>query len=299
MKHHKGGKRVRPGTGKGHVIRLLLATLCVCAMVIFSSPGQLLQEPVYVTAQPQPGPDRVEITWKPYRKVAPREGDPLSICRPDLEEKKQPPYDHSQPVPESDPVDNNYFADAAFVGDSRTDGLLIYSGITGAANLSYKGLTVESAQDKPVQFTGRRDKVTALEALAEESYGKVYVMLGVNELGWSGTEQYHDGYDSLLTEIRRLQPDAVVYIQATLPVSLGVERQRAYLNNERIREYNEVARQLAEDHQMYYLDVGQCLADETGALPEEAGVDGVHLTRPYYVKWAEYLKSHTVEEKSE
>ena len=40
-----------------------------------------------------------------------------------------PAYDFSQPAPERDAVDNSYFADAAFVGDSRTDGFLIYSGI--------------------------------------------------------------------------------------------------------------------------------------------------------------------------
>ena len=34
-------------------------------------------------------------------------------------------YDFSQPVPEREPVENNYFQDAAFVGDSRTDGFLL------------------------------------------------------------------------------------------------------------------------------------------------------------------------------
>ena len=34
-------------------------------------------------------------------------------------------YDFSQPAPESPAVDNTYFEDAAFVGDSRTDGFLL------------------------------------------------------------------------------------------------------------------------------------------------------------------------------
>ena len=38
-------------------------------------------------------------------------------------------YDFSQPCPESPAVDNSYFEDAAFIGDSRTDGFLLYSGI--------------------------------------------------------------------------------------------------------------------------------------------------------------------------
>ena len=45
-------------------------------------------------------------------------------------------------VPESAPVDDSYFADAVFVGDSRTEGLRMYSGLTGAKFFSEVGLTV-------------------------------------------------------------------------------------------------------------------------------------------------------------
>lgn len=51
-------------------------------------------------------------------------------------------YDYSAPVPQGEAVDNDWFADAAFLGDSLTDGLLLYSDIKGPARLSYKGLTV-------------------------------------------------------------------------------------------------------------------------------------------------------------
>ena len=40
------------------------------------------------------------------------------------DEPKAPSYNFSQPVPEREGVDNSYFDDAAFVGDSRTDGFM-------------------------------------------------------------------------------------------------------------------------------------------------------------------------------
>lgn len=51
-------------------------------------------------------------------------------------------YDFSQPAPESPAVDNTYFEDAAFVGDSRTDGFLLYSGIGTGTNLTSNGLSI-------------------------------------------------------------------------------------------------------------------------------------------------------------
>ena len=51
-------------------------------------------------------------------------------------------YDFSSPVPESDPVDTSYFEDAAFIGDSRTDGFMIYSGIGCGENLTSNGLSI-------------------------------------------------------------------------------------------------------------------------------------------------------------
>ena len=56
-------------------------------------------------------------------------------------------YDFSQPAPEREAVDNRYFDDAAFVGDSRTDGFLIYSGIGTGKNLTSHGLTTYRPED--------------------------------------------------------------------------------------------------------------------------------------------------------
>lgn len=58
------------------------------------------------------------------------------------EEQPAAAYDFSKPCPESEAVDNSYFEDAAFIGDSRTDGFLIYSGIGCGENLTSNGLSI-------------------------------------------------------------------------------------------------------------------------------------------------------------
>ena len=64
------------------------------------------------------------------------------------DEPLPPAYDFSQPAPEREAVDNSYFDDAAFVGDSRTDGFMIYSGIGTGKNLTSNGLSIFKLGEK-------------------------------------------------------------------------------------------------------------------------------------------------------
>lgn len=80
-------------------------------------------------------------------------------------------------VPESAPVGDEYFADAVFVGDSRTEGLKMYSGLTGTSFFSSVGMAVDKVfTDRVVSLNGQY--LTVAEALQQADYSKVYIMLG-------------------------------------------------------------------------------------------------------------------------
>lgn len=94
-----------------------------------------------------------------------------------------PPYDYTAPVPETEAVENDWFTDAVFIGDSRTDGLRLYSGIRDVDFLCYKGLTVfEVMNDKPVVESDDQ-KIGVLQALEQKEYAKIYLMLGRQRVG--------------------------------------------------------------------------------------------------------------------
>jgi lysophospholipase L1-like esterase len=207
-------------------------------------------------------------------------------------------YDYSQPVPESDEAPADYFDDAAFVGDSRTDGLLLYSGIHGATGLSYKGLTVAELEDRTVKFTVSGITDTVMGALSKKSYGKVYIMLGVNELGWYNDQRFYDIYTKEVERIKELQPQAYIYVQSILPVTQEESDSHPYFTNENILRYNELIAQVAEEQQVFYLDVGSALMDDEGALPAESSTDGIHLKKDDYSVWFSYLKNHIVSDET-
>lgn len=198
------------------------------------------------------------------------------------------------PVPESEAVEDTYFEDAVFLGDSRTEGFRLYSGLKSGTCLYGVGATVETVFTKKAWPADGGEKVPLLDALAEMECGKVYLMLGVNELGWSKKETFHDQYAKVIDRIREDHPDARIILQTILPVSAKQDARGSYVNNERIGVYNQVIRTLAEEKDCALVDVAEALAGEDGCLPKELNFDGVHLNPAGCKIWLEYLRTHSV-----
>lgn len=203
------------------------------------------------------------------------------------------PYDFSQSVPESAEVESSYFDDAVFIGNSRTEGFKLYSGLSNAQYYTAIGLMVDTIFTKPYAAVDGK-KVPIMEALKTAEFSKVYIMLGMNELGWVYGSVYQEYYGRIIDAIREINPDAVIYIQSILPVSAEKSESDQIYNNGRINEFNGLLRELAEEKEVYYVDVAQAVSDENGCLPEGGSFDGVHLTPEYCGKWRDYLKTHTV-----
>ena len=196
-------------------------------------------------------------------------------------------------VTESGPVEDGYFTDTVFLGDSRTEGFHLYSGLQEGEYLYAVGATVESVFTKPTQETAA-GKVPMLDALAELECGKVYIMLGANELGWPRSEAFHDQYGKVIDRIREDHPDAEVVIQSILPVSAVQESKGSYVNNGRIQTYNAILEELALEKECPYLNVSEAVTGEDGCLRPELTTDGIHLNTAGCKEWLNYLKTHAV-----
>ena len=204
-------------------------------------------------------------------------------------------YDYAASVPTGAAVDNSYFDDAVFIGDSRTQGFIIYNGLSNATAYMDKGLKVDTAFTKAdIEVNGV--KMSAMDALAQNTtFKKVYVMLGVNELGWAYSDIFIEKYGELVDKIKEIKPDAEIYIQSILPVSEKKSNSDKIYNMEKINEYTGLIQKMAEEKKVYYLNGAEAVADGSGYLPDEASTDGVHLNKEYCAKWLDYLKNHTAE----
>lgn len=202
-------------------------------------------------------------------------------------------YDYANPVPESETVENSYFDDAVFIGDSRTEGLILHTGLSNAIAYTHKGLMVDTVFTRPVIYKNNQ-KMSVMDALRQTDFRKVYIMLGINETGWPYSSIFIEKYGRIIDEIQSINPKAIIYVQEILPVTNSVSQTHSYVKNETIRAFNALIRQMAEEKQIYYIDTGAAVADADGILPEDAAVDGIHLKPPYCEQWLQYLKTHTV-----
>lgn len=189
-------------------------------------------------------------------------------------------------------VTEDYFNDAVFIGDSRTQGMLEYGGISDRADFLCKtSLSIYDIVKKPKAIVKGENgqKLTVMEALEKKQYGKVYLMLGINELGTGTAEYFYDEYARVVEEIRKLQPNAVIYVQGIMRVTTLKSSTDKIFNNEKINERNDKLKELDNGKDIVYLEINDVVCDEEGDLREDWTFDHIHLKAKYYQVWKEYL----------
>ena len=243
----------------------------------------------------------VVLVTVPVLSRSPAEGaDPLptATVTPTPTPTPTPAFDFTQPAPKTDPVDMDYFSDALFIGDSRTHGLELYSGVKGATFYVYTGLSIFGVNNPGLVTLDGQD-YSIVEALEKgPQFGKVYIAFGMNELGYYNEENYLHTFGVFIEEVKALQPGAVIYLQNLAPVDEAkckVYGQASCITNARVEAFNQLFAQLAREHQVVLVDVYSALMGDGDTLPEGATSDGIHFTRPLYETWLTCLMEHTVD----
>ncbi len=195
-------------------------------------------------------------------------------------------------------VDDYYFSDAIFIGDSRTDGLYDYGGLKGKSTfLAKESISVYTMYDKKLDFhtPGAQDEsLTALEALMTKQYRKVYLSVGVNELGVPDTAEFYQRYREAVAVIRQLQPNAIIYIEGIMHVSESKAKSDDAFNNVNIVQRNTAIATLANGHDIFYIDMNSAVCDEEGNLRTDLTADGVHLKGSAYSLWHDFLLHNAI-----
>lgn len=193
-------------------------------------------------------------------------------------------------------VDESYFDDAVFIGDSRTVGLYDYAGLDRATFYASSGLTVYKLfEDPDGKFKDGNWTENIGTALSRRQFGKVYLMIGINEMGTGDVDYFIEHYAGAVERIRQLQPDAIIYLESIMRVTTERSEQGDYINNQGIDERNRRIAELADNETIFYLDVNSVVCDETGGLNPEYTFDGVHLYAQYIDIWKQYLMEHAVD----
>ena len=209
-----------------------------------------------------------------------------------------PSYSFGTYLEESEPVtDDSLFDHAVFLGDSRTEGLQLYSGLTHGDFFWKRGMTVFRVDSEEWTFEIDGEELTMIEALGKKQYDSVYIMIGVNELGYP-VSSYERSLGIFIDKVITAQPDAVIYLQTMPPVNDQVARENnlgSYISNDNINAFNEVIIHMAAEKRVVLLNTADVFRDKNGQLPEDMTSDGCHFKYGKYSLWADYLRCHIMD----
>lgn len=188
----------------------------------------------------------------------------------------------------------SYFDDALFIGDSRTVGLSEYGNLGKADVFADSGMSVYKIFDTKIQV--HSGKKTDLESLLKKkNYGKIYIMLGINEMGYS-YDKTMDKYEDLVNKVHKMQPDALMYLEANLHVTKKKSKANRIYSNKKIDRMNQAIKKLANDTDIFYIDVNERFDDGKGNLDKKYTADDSHPLGKYYADWVDWILSEAVED---
>lgn len=224
-------------------------------------------------------PNQPEQPENPTDPEAPDESKiPTDTETPDQPEKPQVP---GVPTELPDVVtgakygeDESFFDDALFIGDSRMVSSAYYARLGKADYFTDVGMNVfqmfsVTASDDNFDAT---DLTTLLQ---NRTYKKIFIMLGINECGYpmsSLLSAYQEDIDTL----KRLQPDATIYLLKVYGVSRSVAESASYFSPQRLQEVNDGIAGLADGKKVHCLDASHLYCDDEGYMKEEYTSDGIH-----------------------
>ena len=202
-------------------------------------------------------------------------------------EEAAKPTPTPEPVYTSKGINETYYNNCAFFGNSFIEGMEIYGLVPDADYFSRVGLTVSQA----VTLSTNTGTVPVVEEFSQGTqYDKIFMMFGENELGWIG-DAFFEQYEALIDKVILNQPKAKIYLMSIPPISKKVSDQdNDGLNIDRINAYNSGIQTVARNVGATYADIFIVTADRDGYLPADVSTDGIHFNEDYYIKSLKYIQ---------
>ena len=114
----------------------------------------------------------------------------------------------------------------------------------------------------------------------------IAIMIGTNNMGFNSAEQIADGVKMIVSDYRKLCPDATILVQAIFPRGHeATEPIRA-----KIKETNKTLSGLADGNKILYLDFGDKFLETDGTLSPDIMPDYLHPNAKGYQIWADAIQ---------
>lgn len=207
---------------------------------------------------------------------------------------------YSSSIEPSEAVDDSYFDDAVFIGDSLTLSIESRHVLPKATFIADIGARISAvASGKIFQENGNHYSI--LEILAKHEPGKIYILIGTNTLTFSRSMDAIEQYRELLNVIIKEYPLTPIYL-ISLPTFRNfavkkTQEKHPDFSNKRILDYNKRLKVLAEDMHCNFLDLcTELMTSKNDIQPKKEFIapDGYHFSLEGAEAFKNFIKTHTI-----
>lgn len=204
-----------------------------------------------------------------------------------------------------DQIVSDYYREAVFCGDSIIVGLRNYalknkdSFLNTSQYLAVGSYSLRYAlnPDNPENLhpTYKGEKRVIWESISMMQPKRVFLFFGLNDLNIIGLEGTRDYYIQLVDKIKETNPDIEIHIISMTMTLEGTGKHN--LQNDKIREFNEMMQVVAAEQGWGYVDIASSLVDDNGDLEQAYCSDGfIHHSRSAYEQvWTEVLRGYALQ----
>ncbi len=200
-------------------------------------------------------------------------------------------------LPQNGKVNLEYFRTSLIIGDSLAQGFAVYQPLLEITTVAgYKGIGPREIISNNSAQLADQTYVPAWDYITQQTPTSIYIAMGTNALiSLPDDEGFLKYYGDFLDMLKVQFPTTPIYLNSITPVSQAEAERRPAMSNERIAGLNNALSLMAQEKGIFYLNVNEILADETGALREDiTQPDGYHIKPQGYVEWVDYMATHTV-----
>ncbi len=226
------------------------------------------------------------VTKEPTAAVSSASSDPKQFACRAIDS-----YDYYSDIPTTDAIEESYYDDTLFAGDSRMGALYLY-GTHPTAEVEYvTSLNLMLIQTMKVDE--RDDGATLYDVLSTTSKNNIYLLFGINGIRNKTFDPWAEQYQSILTMLRENNPNVNIYIiLAYHPDYIsGLTDEQLSVQ---IQDLNEHMLVLAHKNYCYYLNPDYALSGADGKIVPEYVADGLHLQPTGTHILEDYIATHVV-----
>jgi len=108
----------------------------------------------------------------------------------------------------------------------------------------------------------------------------IFIMTGINNLAM-GDKKFITAYRKIVKGLKKQYLSSRIFVQSLLPVLFP------WLSNDEIRDMNRKLTKMAEEENVFYLDIHSLFLEQGGGVVKDCLLDdGVHVSEKGYLVWS-------------